>query len=190
MVVFENGLPLPKDYRRFRIKSLDKQDDYAAMQEVVFRRFRKGEEFLTYPDLILVDGGLGHVNAVLEVLTQYRVNIPVFGMVKDEKHRTRGLVSPLREYDLSVNRSVLMLVTSIQDEAHRFALKYNRKLREKRYRESVLDQIPGIGTERKKNLIKYFGSVNRVKEAEINELIEVEGISRKTAENIYNFFRV
>jgi excinuclease ABC subunit C len=87
MVVFENGLPLPKDYRRFRIKSLDKQDDYAAMQEVVFRRFRKGEEFLTYPDLILVDGGLGHVNAVLEVLTQYRVNIPVFGMVKDEKHQ-------------------------------------------------------------------------------------------------------
>ncbi|HHY23630.1 MAG TPA: excinuclease ABC subunit C, partial [Clostridiaceae bacterium] len=104
--------------------------------------------------------------------------------------RTRGLVSPLGEYDLSANPSVLMFVTSIQDEAHRFALKYNRKLREKRYRESVLDQIPGIGTERKKNLIKYFGSVNRVKEAEINELIEVEGISRKTAENIYNFFRV
>ncbi len=190
MIIFENGLPLPKDYRRFRIKSLNKQDDYAAMKEVVFRRFRRGEEFSIYPDLILVDGGLGHVNAVIEVLMQFRVNIPIFGMVKDEKHRTRGLVSPLGEYDLSANPSVLMFVTSIQDEAHRFALKYNRKLREKRYRESVLDQIPGIGTKRKKNLVKHFGSINKIKEAEIDDLIEVEGISRKTAENIYYFFRV
>ena len=187
MVIFENGLPSPKNYRRFRIKSLNMQDDYAAMQEMIFRRFKGGEEFSVYPDLILVDGGLGHVNAVIEVLMQFKINIPVFGMVKDYRHRTRGLVSPIGEYDLSDNHSVLMLVASVQDEAHRFALKYNKKLREKRYQESILDQIPGIGTKRKRDLIKHFGSINKIKAAGVDELMAVKGIKRKMAENIYNF---
>lgn len=131
---------------------------------------------------------MGHVNSVNEILVQFRLDIPVLGMVKDERHRTRGLVSPLGEYDLSVDRSLLMFVTSIQDEAHRFALKYNRKLREKRYRESILDHISGVGIKRKKALIRHFGSINKIKEAGIDELMKVEGINKKVAENIYNFF--
>jgi len=189
IIVFENGQPSPKNYRRFRIKSLDKNNDYAAMQEMVFRRFRRGEEFLIFPDLILVDGGVGHVNAVIEVLKQLKVNIPVFGMVKDDEHRTRGLVSPNSEYNLSDNLPLLRFVTSIQNEVHRFAVEYNRKLREKRYRKSVLDKIPGIGSKRKRELIKHFGSINKIKAAEVDELMAVGGISKKIAENIYNYFR-
>ena len=212
MVVFENGLPTKKEYRRFKIRSTEVQNDYASMQEVLYRRFKHAQEekaaserdgsspdnsgakkvetkFSKLPDLIMLDGGLGHVNAVRHVLSELDVTIPVCGMVKDDKHRTRGLVLPDREIDLANNLTVLRFVTSIQDEAHRFALEYNKKLRTKRYSKSILDEVGGIGPKRKKALIKHFGSVSRIRQAGIDDLQAVEGISRATAEKLYEFFR-
>lgn len=220
MVVFEKGSPSRKEYRRFKIRSTDVQNDYASMQEVLYRRFRHAEEeakqgdgssetkqgdgssdskvsgvkktdakFSKLPDLIMLDGGLGHVHAVEQVLSELDVTIPICGMVKDDKHRTRGLVMAGKEIDLTNNLPVLRFVTSIQDEAHRFALEYNKMLRTKRYRKSVLDEIDGIGPKRKKALIRHFGSVSRIKQAGIDDLQAVEGISRPIAEKIYEFFR-
>jgi len=205
MVVFEKGMPAPREYRRFKIKTLDRQNDYGSMQEVVYRRFKHAEKekselrekginsetgkFTKLPDVVLVDGGLGHVNAVYEVMQELGVNIPVFGMVKDDRHRTRGLVTKDREFDLTQDLPVLRFVTAIQDEAHRFAVEYNKKLRNKRYTGSVLDDIEGIGPKRRNNLLKHFGSVNKIKAASIDELAAVEGISRVTAEKIYDYFR-
>ncbi len=221
MVVFENGLPARKEYRRFKIHSTDTQNDYASMQEVVYRRFRHAERerqewgqpaeeaeavpgtpegapaadktvkagFSKLPDLIMLDGGLGHVNAVKQVLDELGVSIPVCGMVKDDRHRTRGLVLPDREMDLTKDLAVLRFVTSIQDEAHRFALDYNKKLREKRYSKSILDEVEGIGAKRKKALLKHFGSVSRIRQAGVDDLQAVEGISRAVAERLYEFFR-
>lgn len=236
MVVFEGGKPAKKQYRRFRMKTVDIQDDYASMQETVYRRLKRagaGQErhaeeqdevqevqdevqveervevkhkgqyegqyegqtdgqaddsFSRLPDLVLVDGGLGHVNAVRKVVEEFGLDIPVYGMVKDDRHRTRGLVGPGGEMDLSRDLVVLRLVTAIQDEAHRFALEYNKKLRKKRITVSVLDQIEGIGAKRKKALIKHFGSVSRIKEAGVDDLAAVEGISRSMAEKIYAYF--
>ena len=137
----------------------------------------------------MLDGGLGHVNAVGEVLDELGVTIPVCGMVKDDKHRTRGLVLPGREIDLTRNLTVLRFVTSVQDEAHRFALEYNKALRTKRYSKSILDEVEGIGPKRKKALLKHFGSLSRLKQAGVDDLQAVEGISRAQAEKLYEFFR-
>jgi len=203
MVVFENGRPKKSDYRRFKIKSTNIQNDYQSMQEVIFRRFKRAQKefeinvddekagagFGRLPDLILVDGGLGHVNAVNGTLKEFEFNIPVFGMVKNENHRTRGLVSEEKELELSNDITLLRFVTSIQDEAHRFALEYNKKLRAKRYRGSVLDEIEGVGPKRKKLLIKHFGSVKAIRNADIDDLAAIEGISRDLAQKIYDFFR-
>jgi excinuclease ABC subunit C len=222
MVVFANGLPDRKEYRRFKIRSVDMQNDYACMQEVLYRRFRhaekkkqdeekeqgkkpdkdgqreydkqddkqqrkKQEGFDKLPGLIMLDGGLGHVNAVKQVLEGLNVNIPVCGMVKDDRHRTRGLVLPDREIDLKDNLALLRFVTSIQDEAHRFALEYNKKLRTKRYSKSVLDEAEGIGPKRKKALLKHFGSLSRIRQAGIDDLQAVEGMNRSAAEKLYEF---
>jgi excinuclease ABC subunit C len=208
MVVFEKGSPNNKEYRRFKIKSVSGQNDYESMREVIFRRFKHAEKekadlenavfveknlketkFLKLPDLILLDGGLGHVNAVSAILKELSIDIDIYGMVKDDKHRTRGLVSQNGEYNLSENLVLLRFITSIQDEAHRFALDYNKKLREKRYSGSVLDNIEGIGAKRKKTLIKHFGSVNKIKSAGVDDLNAVEGISNTVAEKIYKHFR-
>jgi len=220
MVVFIDGEPASSQYRRFRIKSLSQPDDYAAMQEMLFRRFRNVyatgvtrkvqdtddtdnkalditqertlnkslDDAPEYPDLILIDGGLGHVNAAMEVIRHYNLGIPLFGMVKDDKHKTRGLVSLDKEFDLQNNKVVLSFITKIQDEAHRFALEYNKKLRSKRYSKSVLDEIEGVGNVRKRELIKHFKSVDKIKSASIEELMQVKGITRTVAENIYEFF--
>ncbi len=199
MVVFENGAPAGKEYRKFRIKSFDRQNDYGSMQEVIYRRFKHAEKereeacegkskFTKLPDLILIDGGIGHLNAVYEVLEEIKVNIPAWGMVKNDKHRTRALVGRTGEIDLSTDLTALRFITSIQDEAHRFAIEYNRKLREKRYNNSVLDDIQGIGPKRKKMLIKHFGSVGRIKEAALDDLLAVEGINAVVAEKIYEHF--
>lgn len=205
MVVFEDGIPNNKEYRRFRIKSQEGQNDYGSMQEVIYRRFRRAEKekslqtesgiiemekgFSKLPDVIFVDGGLGHLNAANEVLKDLGIyNIPVFGMVKDSKHRTRGLVTPDGEIELSENISVLRLVTSIQNEAHRFAIEYNKKLRKDRYKSSELDNIEGVGEKRRKALLKHFGSISRIKAAEVDELAAVEGISKSTAQKIYDYF--
>lgn len=192
MVVFEQGIPVKKEYRRFKIRSTDTQNDYASMQETLYRRFRHAEadtKFLRLPDLIMLDGGLGHVNAVSQVLTELGVAIPVCGMVKDGKHRTRGLILPDNEIDLAKDLSVLRFVTSVQDEAHRFALEYNKKLRAKRYTKSILDEVEGIGPKRKKALLKHFGSVGRMRQVGIDDLMAVEGISKSTAEKLFDFFQ-
>ncbi|MCX7748684.1 MAG: excinuclease ABC subunit UvrC [Clostridia bacterium] len=199
MVVFENGNAAKKEYRKFRIKGLETQNDYGSMQEVIYRRFKRAEEeksqtpekekkFSKLPDLILLDGGLGHVNSVKEVLQELAISIPIAGMVKNDRHRTRGLIWKDGEIDLLKNPKLLKFVTSIQDEAHRFAVEYNRKLRNKRYEGSVLDEIEGIGSKRKKTLIKHFGSVKKIKSAELEELLAVEGINRAVAEKIYEYF--
>lgn len=198
MIVFENGKLNKNEYRRFKMKSNTTQNDYGSMQETIYRRFNHAlkenengdkSSFSKMPDIILVDGGLGHVNAVLEVMEEFKLNIPVLGMVKDDNHRTRGLVSKENEFDLRKNLNLLRMITGIQDEAHRFAIEYNRKLREKRYRGSVLDEIDGIGPKRKKSLIKHFGSVSRIKEAEIEDLLQADGMTRPLAEKIYEYFR-
>jgi len=205
MVVFEDGMPNNREYRKFRIKSQDGQNDYGSMQEVIYRRFRRAEMekslqaanniydvekgFSKLPDVIFVDGGLGHLNAANEVLKELGIHdIPVFGMVKDNKHRTRGLVTPKGEIELSENISVLRLVTYIQNEAHRFAVEYNKKLRKDRYKSSELDNIEGVGEKRRKALLKHFGSISRIKTAEVEELAVVEGISKSTAQKIYDYF--
>lgn len=204
MVVFVKGKPLNSEYRRFKIKTVTAPDDYGSIQEVIARRFRRAVQerqsklnaheaaskakFSKMPDLILVDGGLGHVNAVKKILKDFAPDIPVLGMVKDSKHRTRALVRPDREIDLYEHMPVLRLVTAIQNEAHRFALEYNRKLRDKRYRGSILDKIEGIGPKRKKSLIKHFGSIKNIKSAGIDDLMAVEGISEKVAQKVYEFF--
>ncbi len=200
MVVFENGLPSKSEYRRFKIKSIESQNDYASMQEVIYRRFtraRKHKEegkeekgFGKLPDIIMVDGGIGHVNLVYDVLKELEIeNIPVIGMVKDKKHRTSGLVGKDFEFDLSQDFLLLRFITSIQDEAHRFALEYNKKLRKKRYSGSVLDNIEGIGQKRKQALIRHFGSVKKIRSASVSQLSEVKGISKELANNIYEYFK-
>ncbi len=215
MAVFEDGKTAKKEYRRFKIRSSEIQNDYASMQEVLYRRFKHAEaertkesepdiqptddmpqaaansenKFSKLPDLVMLDGGLGHVNAVSQVFGEIGITVPLCGMVKDDRHRTRGLVLPEREIDLTGNLKVLRFVTSIQDEAHRFALEYNKKLRAKRYSISILDEIEGIGPKRKKALLKHFGSVSRLKQAGIDDLQAVEGISRPLAEKMYEFFR-
>jgi len=198
MVVFEGGHPEKKEYRRFKIKSLNSQNDYASMQEVVYRRFnhaRKEKEentsqtkFSRFPQLILVDGGLGHVNSVLAVLEDMDISIPVAGMVKDDHHRTRGLVTREKEVDLSKDLNLLRFITAIQDEAHRFAIEYNRKLVQKRYKGSELDNIEGIGPKKKKALLKHFGSIKNIKKANVDDLEAVEGISPALAKKIFEYF--
>jgi excinuclease ABC subunit C len=188
MVVFEMGLPARKEYRRFKIKQIDNVNDYGAMQEVVYRRLRNSK-FNKLPDIILVDGGVGHVSSVKLVIQELNMDIPVFGMVKDGKHRTRGLIFNDREIDLSKDILLLRFITTIQNEAHRFALNYNRKLRSKRYKTSILDDIEGIGETKKIALLKHFGSVNKIKEAQPEELMAVKGIGKSLALSIYQFFQ-
>ena len=199
MVVFEDGVASNREYRRFKIKTVEKQNDYASMQEVLYRRFKHAEKeleidpsadgkFTKLPDLLLIDGGLGHLHAVKQVLQELGVEIPAYGMVKNERHQTRGLVSEGHEYDLTGNLGVLRFVTAIQDEAHRFAIEYNRKLRQKRHTVSVLDEVEGVGPKRKKALIKHFGSIKAIRNAEVDDLTAVEGVTQVVAEGIYDHF--
>ena len=205
MVVFIDGKPKKDQYRRFKIKTVEGADDYASLKEVLTRRFKHGLEerrndatleqgiqnskFSDFPDLILMDGGRGQVNIALEVLNQLQLDIPVCGMVKDNHHRTRGLYYNNVELAMEADSEPFLLVTRMQDEAHRFAITYHRSLRGKRSLASVLDDIPGVGEKRKKNLLKHFGSFTKVKEATVEELMEVEGIHAAVAEEIYSYLR-
>lgn len=199
MVVFENGRPARDEYRKFKMKSVEEQNDYASMQETLYRRLSRarreseGEEgqakFSKLPDLILVDGGLAHVNAAQQIADELGFDLVIAGMAKDDRHRTRALVYKGSEYELSSNMPMLRLITEIQDETHRVAVQYNRKLREKRYTHSELDDIEGIGDTRKKALIRHFKSLAAVKKAEISQLLEVDGINQKVAGKIYEYFR-
>lgn len=204
MVVFEDGKPKPSDYRKFRIQTVTGADDYASMREVLTRRFThaidemkklsaEGKDpslgsFTKLPDLILMDGGRGQVNIALEVLESIGLDIPVAGMVKDDRHRTRGLYYQNQEIDFASNREAFLLITRIQDEAHRFAITYHRSLRAQQQVKSVLDTIPGIGPARRKALVLAFGSVEGVRKASLEALTQVDGMTEKSAQSVYDFF--
>ena len=201
MVVYEQGRPKRNDYRKFKIKSVEGPNDYASMNEVLTRRFEhglsekasedKGEygRFSRFPDLILMDGGRGQVNIALEVLDNLGLDIPVCGMVKDDNHRTRGLYFNNVEIPISRNSEAFKLITRIQDEAHRFAIEFHRSLRSKGQVHSVLDDIEGIGPARRRALMKSFDSIDDIKAADVDRLMQVPSMDRKAAENVYSFFR-
>lgn len=205
MVVYEKGKPKRSDYRKFRIKTVSGPDDYACMHEVLTRRLVHGMEegreleekelekefgsFSKLPDLILMDGGRGQVNIALRVLEELHIHIPVCGMVKDDNHRTRGLYYNNVEIPIDTRSEGFKLITRIQDEAHRFAIEYHRSLRSKSQVKSVLDDIPGIGEVRRKALMRHFKSIEDIKNAEVEELLQVDGINHPQAEAIYTFFR-
>lgn len=198
MVVFENGRPARQEYRKFKMKSIEQQNDYGSMQETLFRRLNRAKrekeeaaenaKFSKLPDLILVDGGSNHVNAAKQVIEELGFSFKIAGMAKDDRHRTKSLIYMGNEYDLSGNMPLLRLITEIQDETHRVAVEYNRKLREKRYVKSELDEVEGIGQTRKKALIRHFKSVAAIKKADVAQLQEVDGISEKIAKKIYEYF--
>lgn len=198
MVVFEDGRPKKNDYRKFKIKTVKGPDDYKSMREVLTRRFtrgmreRAGEEetrgFAVYPDLIMMDGGRGQVNIALEVLDELHINIPVCGMVKDDNHNTRGLYYNNVEIPIDRHSEGFKLITRVQDEAHRFAIEYHRSLRSKKQVSSVLDEIEGIGPARRKALMKHFLDIDKIRNANVSELMEAEGITENVAQNIYKYF--
>lgn len=197
MVVFENGERKKSDYRKFRIKTVEGPNDYDSLREVLKRRFTRGikeqqeEKYTTfslYPDLILMDGGKGQVNAALEVLESIGVTIPVAGLVKDDFHQTRGVIYENEEKYLKVTSNVYRFFYKIQEEAHRFAINYHRSLRTKNMFTSELDNIKGIGPKRKANLMRHFNSISKIKSASVEELLEVKGMNRSAAESIVNHF--
>jgi len=192
MVVFEDGKTKRSDYRKFKIKGVHGPDDYASMEEVITRRFKRllsGEEFGKKPDLLMIDGGKGQVNAAEEVLMNMGLSIPVCGMVKDDRHRTRGLMYNNEEISMPRNSEGFRLVTRVQDEVHRFALEYHRKLRADSQVRSVLDEIPGIGAARRKALMRHFKGIEPIRKASVEELVQVDAMNKRAAEAVYNFFR-
>ncbi len=191
MVLFSDGKPLKRDYRHFKINGLSNQDDYSSMEQVLTRRFthylNKDQGFDQKPDLLLIDGGAVHAQTAENALKALDLQFPVFGMVKDNRHRTRALVtSDGREISIQAHPAIFALIGQIQEETHRFAIEYHRKLRSKHLQESVLDEIPGIGSERKKLLLKKFRSVSAIKKASVEDLIKVLG--RKTGQTVYHHF--
>ena len=204
MVVYEKGKPKRSDYRKFKIKSVSGPDDYACMREVLTRRFRHGMEesreleeqemdqeygsFTKFPDLILMDGGRGQVNIALAVLEELGIDIPVCGMVKDDNHRTRGLYYHNIELPIDTHSEGFKLITRIQDEAHRFAIEYHRSLRSKTQVKSVLDDIPGVGPARRKALMRHFKSLEEIRQATVEELMEIPEMNERTAQEIVAFF--
>lgn len=198
MVVYERGKPKKNDYRKFRIKSVQGPDDYASMEEILTRRFTHGlreqEEgkelggFTVFPDLILMDGGRGQVNIAEEVLQKLDISIPVCGMVKDDHHRTRGLYYKNVELPIDIHSEAFRLITRIQDEAHRFAITFHRQLRGKGQVRSILDDIPGVGPARRKELMKHFENIDAIKQASVEELQKLPSMNKKSAEDVYKFF--
>ncbi|SCI40304.1 Excinuclease ABC subunit C [uncultured Clostridium sp.] len=198
MVVYEKGKPKRNDYRKFKIKSVQGPDDYASMNEVLTRRFQHGlndqkegkdmGSFQAFPDLILMDGGKGQVNVALQVLEKLGLHIPVCGMVKDDNHRTRGLYYQNREIPIDKNSEGFKLITRIQDEAHRFAIEFHRKLRSQGQIHSVLDDIPGVGPARRKDLMRHFQNLDAIKSAEVEELKKLPSMNEKSAQEVYKFF--
>lgn len=202
MVVFQDGVPKYREYRKFKIKWITGPDDYGSMEEVIRRRFKRGieernlaqasklnaETFAIFPNLIMMDGGKGQVNVAKKVLNELEIDIPVCGLVKDDLHRTRGIIYKDQEITLPISSSGFRLITKIQDEAHRFAITYHRSLRSKDLVKSILDEIPGVGEKRKKNLLLEFKTIENIKRASLEELVKVETLNKKVAEDIYKFF--
>ena len=195
MVVFHNGRPMKSAYKRFSIKGFDGQNDVGSMNEVLTRRFNhyyndeEGSTFKILPDLILLDGGQPQVNAVLPVVERMGINVPVFGMVKDNKHRTRAIAFGGGEIEINSHRSAFTLVSDIQEEVHRFAITYHHKKHRKSTLSSSLLSIEGIGENKAKALMKHFKTISKIKESSVEELMECPSINSKNAENIYNFYR-
>lgn len=198
MVVFEDGDAKKSDYRKFRIKSVIGPDDYSSLKEVIERRFRRGVEekkedknssFSNFPDLIMMDGGKGQVNAAKEILDKLNLNLEICGLVKDDFHRTRGIIYNNQEFNVDLNSRAYKMIYKIQEEAHRFAINYHRNLRSKTMFKSELDDIKLIGPKRKENLLKHFKSIDKIKKASVKELMEVESMNEKSAESLYEHFR-
>lgn len=204
MVVFENGKAKNSDYRRFKIKSVKGPNDYESMREILSRRFSHGLEevnkikernleyskgkFCIFPDLIMMDGGKGQVNIALEVLKDFGIEIPVCGLVKDDKHRTRGIIFNNEEILIRRGSGLMNLITRVQDEVHRYAITYHRSLRDKRTLHSILEDIPRIGEKRRRNLLMKFGSIDNIKKASMEELLDTPGIDKGAAESIKQYF--
>ena len=204
MIVFEEGRSKNSDYRRFRIKTVKGANDYDSMREILTRRFSHGLEevkaiqesklqfsagkFSNFPDLIMMDGGKGQINIALEVLRDLNINIPVCGLVKDDKHATRGIIYNNEELIINRSSNLMQLIRRIQDEVHRFAITYHRSLRDKRTLHSVLDDIPNVGEKRRRALLMKFGSVDNIKNATLEQLLETPSINNKAAERIYQYF--
>lgn len=200
MVVFENGMPKRSDYRKFKIKTVIGANDYASMSEVISRRFTryinettnpevKKAGFDRLPSMIFLDGGKGQISAVKEVLDDLGIVVPVCGMVKDDRHRTRALLYKGEERELDSHSEGFKLITRIQDEVHRFAIDYHRQLRNQKQIHSILEDIKGVGKVRRKALMAHYGDISKIKEADIEDLKNVEGMDNKSAEAVYNFFR-
>ena len=198
MVVYEHGKPKRNDYRKFKIKSVQGPDDYASMNEVLTRRFEHGLRerqdesetggFQAFPDLIMMDGGRGQVNIALEVLEKLNLHIPVCGLVKDDNHRTRGLYFNNVELPIDRNSECFRLITRIQDEAHRFAITFHRQLRSKGQVHSILDDIPGVGPARRKDLMRSFENIEAIRNATVDDLKELPSMNEKSAQEVYKFF--
>jgi len=192
MVVYVNAKPLKRDYRHFKLKDMDGPDDYASMEQVLTRRFRRylegDEKFAERPDLLLIDGGENHAKVAVRVLETLGLDIPVFGMVKDDRHRTRALVTPDgREIGIQSNQAVFSLIGQIQEETHRFAIEFHRQQQSQRVRGSVLDRIPGVGEKRRADLLKHFKSLKQIKGATLAELEAV--VPKNTARSVYDYFQ-
>ena len=192
MVVFEDGKPKKSGYKRFKVEGLSDQDDYASMHQVVKRRFvhyKEGDKgFEESPDLLLIDGGVTHAKTAVEALEQLGLAFPVFGMVKDDRHRTRALVTPEgKEIRIDNNQAIFALIGNIQEETHRFAITYHRQLRSKRLRYSELDGIPGIGPKRKQELLRQFKSLSAIGQATLPELERI--LPKDAAAAVYHHFR-
>lgn len=193
LVVFENGTKKQSDYRRFKIRTVEGSDDYGSMQEVLYRRFRnyieKNDKFSALPDLIMMDGGKGQINIAEGIISQLGLDIKICGLVKDNKHRTRGIIYKNEEITIDKHSEAFKLITRIQDEVHRFAISYHRSLRDKNMVKSELDNIEGIGPKRKKALFKEFKTLSNMKKQTIESLSEVDGMNKKSAEAVYRYFR-
>jgi len=185
MVVFTNGKKDKKEYRRYKIKTVIGPNDYGSMAEILERRLKHGN----FPDLILLDGGKGQVSSVKKVLEKNNVEIPLWGMYKDDKHRTKGLISQEKQIELDKTSNLYRFVASIQEEVHNYAITYHRSLRNKTLTKSVLDDIQGIGEKRKKALLAHFKNIEGIKNATFEELLEVEGMNKASSESVYNFFK-
>lgn len=205
MIVFEEGRAKNSDYRRFKIKTVKGADDYSSMREILTRRFKRGLDeiqeikdngfdkksngkFSFFPEIIMMDGGKGQVNVALEVLDELGINIIVCGLVKDDKHQTRGIIYNNQEILVKRNSNLMQLIRRVQDEVHRFAITYHRTLRDKKTLHSVLDDIPNIGKKRRISLLTKFGSISNIKKATLEELMETESIDEKSARSIYSYF--
>ncbi|HIZ94575.1 excinuclease ABC subunit UvrC [Flavonifractor sp. An112] len=191
MVVYVNARPLKRDYRHFKLKDMDGPDDYASMEQVLTRRFKRylegDEKFADKPDLLLIDGGANHANVAVKVLETLGLSIPIFGMVKDDRHRTRALVTPEgREIGIQGNQAIFSLIGQIQEETHRFAIEFHRQQQNQRVRASVLDQIPGVGEKRRSDLLKHFKSIKKIKEATQAQLAEV--VPKNAAQAVFDYF--